>query len=260
MEENNYSSPTINSQKGRLTTALMAEFAVPLVIFMIIFILIIVVLPDYMPENDATAKTPYLIFAGVAGIVMLSFVVRTIMAYMQVNKLILALEHIRATLGLEYIPNRKDFGQQFTRPIMGILQGQFRNKDISLYPASDFSRKNNNKPKRVTVFNTGISPQTPYFQVQKKTALNSFLNKTLGGFDYKDVVIMPEYKASVSKDQQISEILNFLKDDVIYDFTQLSGRNSIYAKNGHFTIVHDGLMYISEDYMPYLQLLSKIKT
>lgn len=146
-------------------------------------------------------------------------------------------------------------------PELSVFTGKFGGRQLTVYPTSDPSRRNNNRALKVTVFYTPVNPDFPSFKLQKTGAFGSFMQKMVGGTIFREKFLLyPEKSAGVDASAQITTISSRLGDEILYEFENLPGQNRIIVKNGIFTLMRDGFMYNADDYMPYFNFLSKLKT
>lgn len=251
-----------NSPTKEIKQKLYIQLVVALVILgAAVYIIFNMFIQNDFIEQFQNGNYPGIVIAViiVAGLSFVSYIIGIFRNFYMFQRLFPVMESLSKNYGLQFDTSKSIKRNRF-KPVFGVLHGKFNNKGITIFPAMDYYRKQNNNPKKITIFDTDVTNEWPNFTIIKNTTVGGFLNKLFGGVVYKDkFMIQPPALKGKNKTEIIAQIQKVLSDSVLYDFEHLPGKNTITVQSGLFTVTHDGFLYNTDEYPPYMNMLSKIQ-
>lgn len=254
---------TLQTEKNKLTISIIVAL---IIMGAAIFVAIAIVLGgDYEIEQIRSPIT-YLIL-GVLMLISLSHIVNKFFKYKRLVKVLPAMETAAKQLEMQYLseesaplsPNERNF----LRPILGKLKGIKTGRDITIYPAYDFTRIKNNNPKAVTVFQMPLGHEAPEISIEPIGAFSKVVTKMLGGsIEFREkYYIMTQFVGNIdenSKTKILEDTKKIFPIEAMAVYESIPVKKSLLIKNNTAIFVMDGFQYKLESYQKGLEFITKV--
>ena len=200
------------------------------------------------------------IIAGTAFLIVGLHIIQLIHDYVRMSRLLPLMQTLANSYGLQYSTETVELAAGRHRPVLGVIHGTMNGVVLCVFQALERSSDHKAPPKKLTIFRAALTRPWPPFEVQKKTVFGSLFGKFLGAVTYKgQFLVIPHSTEKKSKEEKFSEVISVLSDELLRDFENLPGKNTITVKANSLTIEHRRFIYEAADYGSFLTLLSKAK-